>query len=453
MQIRNSGNYQGLSSYFDIDHTKIYEVNFSIYRKRGGATGTRYFGLHESGGPNTTVSYYNQSTSAYAGSTSNFYFWSGDLSNGKTRQMRCYIIGSEVDVAAVPDALNVAVICKLKPGTKQVRLRALNYYNSSIVTEDYWINPSVTEVGGGIISANQFLANSGLFNTLKSKIAAFGGLTATEIQASTALITKLVGTSALFNQLVAQMGIFGGLTANAIAADAIEGRHFKANQLIESPVIQGGEFRLIGTGFMKVMRATAFGPDGLVEWYGPKLLSGTTPNWNALRKSNAITYLSSNGDAYFGGTLSAGVLKNGIATSDKNRYLTNTYPVTVGPFGSNGKRKSVILSFSYDGYSSTRSKPGRLAQPKITWQLQRKIGSGGWAAVSNGTFTGTVSSEYNPESRRYLVIEFCSGSSTYVDNHTSTSDFNYRIKVISVRRHHGTSNVRNQILSLYSVEQ
>lgn len=453
MSVTSSGNYQGFSDFFDIDHSKIYEVNFTFYRKSGGSTGTRYFGMSATGGPDTSVQSYNAETRVKTSSSnSNFYFWSGDISTGQIRHIRGYIIGADVDPAAVPDSLSTGSICQLKPGTKQVRLRALNYYNAGYSTTDYWINPSVTEMGGGIISANQLLANSALFNTLKAKLGSFGGLTANELFVDTALITKLVGTSALFNQLVAQMATFGGLTANAISADAIESRHIKANQLIESPIIQGGEFRLIGTGYMKVMRATAFGPDGLVEWYGPKLLSGTTPNWNALKKSNAITYLSSDGDAYFGGTLSAGVLKNGIATSDKNRYFTNSYPVTVGPFGSNGKRKSVIVSFSYDGYSSTGSNPGNIAQPKITWQLQRKIGSGGWAAVSNGTFTGTVSSEYDGESRQYFVREFCSGSSTYVDNHTSTSDFNYRIKVISVSRYHATSNVRNQILSLYSTE-
>ncbi len=311
----------------------------------------------------------------------------------------------------------------------------------------------LTYLSLGNVSITNLLAYSAQFNNLKAKLASFGGLTANELFVDTALITKLVGTSALFNQLIAQMGTFGGLTANAIAADAIEGRHFKANQLIESPVIQGGEFRLIGTGFMKVMRATAFGPDSLVEWYGPKLLSGTTPNWNELKKSNAITYLSADGDAYFGGTLSAGVLKNGIATSDKNPYLTNSYPVIVGPFGSNGKRKSVIVSFSYAGYSSTGSNPGNVTQPALSWQLQRKIGSGSWAAVSSGTFTGTVRSEYDGESRQYFVSEFCSGSSTYVDNSTSSSDFNYRIKVASTRRYHATSNVNNQVLSLYSTEQ
>ncbi|MEC4724511.1 phage tail protein [Shewanella sp. D64] len=453
MQVITSGNYQGLSSYFDIDHTKIYEVNFSIYRKSGGATGTRYFGMHATGGPDGSVEYYNASTRSGGSSTTNFYFWSGDIATGATHQMRGYIVGSEVDIAAVPDSLNVWSICKLKPGTKQVRLRALNYYNAGVNTEDYWFNPSVTDVGGGIISANQFLANTGLFNTLKAKLASFGGLTANELSVDTALITKLVGTSALFNQLTAQLATFGGLTANAIAADAIEGRHFKASQLIESPIIQGGEFRLVGTGFMKVMRATPFGPDGLVEWYGPKLLTGTNPNYNALKKSNAITYLSANGDAYFGGTLSAGVFKNGGTVTVKTPYPSNSYPLTIGPFGTNGNSKTVVVSFYLSASYSSTSNSTNPAQPKLSWQLQRKIGSGGWSTISSGIFNGTTTVEYDQETNRYHSFEHLSGSSTTVDNNTSTNDFHYRIKVISQIRFHATQNIHNQNLTLLITEQ
>ena len=453
MQVITSGNYQGLSSYFDIDHTKIYEVNFSIYRKSGGATGTRYFGMHATGGPDGSVEYYNASTRSGGSSTSNFYFWSGDIATGATYQMRAYIVGSEVDIAAVPDSLNVWSICKLKPGTKQVRLRALNYYNAGVNTEDYWFNPSVTDVGGGIISANQFLANTGLFNTLKAKLASFGGLTVNELSVDTALITKLVGTSALFNQLTAQLATFGGLTANAIAADAIEGRHFKASQLIESPIIQGGEFRLVGTGFMKVMRATPFGPDGLVEWYGPKLLTGTNPNYNALKKSNAITYLSANGDAYFGGILSAGVFKNGGTVTVKTPYPSNSYPLTIGPFGTNGNSKTVVVSFNLSASYSSTSNSTNPAQPKLSWQLQRKIGSGGWSTISSGIFNGTTTVEYEQETHRYHSFEHLSGSSTTVDNNTSTNDFHYRIKVISQIRFHATQNIHNQNLTLLITEQ
>ncbi|MCU8031769.1 hypothetical protein L5M51_18715 [Shewanella sp. SM73] len=300
----------------------------------------------------------------------------------------------------------------------------------------------------------KLIGDSGLFNSLKARIGAFGGLTANEIQADTALINKLVGTSGLFNDLAARLAVFGGLTANSIAADAILGRHIKAGEKITSPIIEGGELRLIGTAYMKVQSASAFGPDGLVEWYGPKLLVNGVPDWANLRKSNAITYLAANGDAYFGGSLSAGVLKTGVTNTDKNPYAANSYPVTIGPFGSNGKAKTVVVSFALSAYSQNPTNPNNPTQPQLSWQLQRKIGSGSWATVSSGVFNGTTSADFEAEPpAHWLVRETCWGSFTFTDNTNSTSDFNYRVLVISYSRYHATSNVNTHNLSLISTEQ
>lgn len=452
LEVSTSGDIQIVSNWFDIDHTKIYEVNFTIYRVRGGTNGYRYFGMHANN--NGAVNYVSPSTRAVGGATSNFYFWYGDIADGQYRQMRGYIIGSEVAPASIPESLNVASCCLLNPSTKQVRLRALNYYNNGVTTVDRWLNMSVTEIGGGQISANQLLANSGLFNQLKAKLASFGGLTANEIKADTALINKLVGNSALFNDLVARLAVFGGLTANSIASNAILGRHIRAGEKISSPIIEGGEVRLIGTAFMKVQSATAFGPDGLVEWYGPKLLVNGSPDWANLRKSNATTYLSANGDAYFGGSLSAGILKTGVTNPDKNSYSVNSYPVQIGPFGSNGKAKTVVVAFSLRSSAMFTRNPGTPIQPKLSWQLQRKIGTGGWVTLSSGVFYGSTTVNYEPEPPAYwMTLERCSGAYTYTDNTRSTLDFNYRVQVISFSRFHISNFVSTQALSLISTEQ
>ncbi len=447
MEVSSSGNRLHYSEWFNIDHTKVYEVNFTFHRVSGGNIGSRYFGM---AAENSVVDIYHSTSRAPAGATSNFYFWSGDVLEGGYRTIKAYIIGSEVDANNVPET--PYPICKLRPGCKRVRLRALNYYNVGTTTVDRWINPSVTELGSGTISARQLVATSGLFDILKAQIGKFGGLTANELQVNTALINKLVGTSALFDTFMSRLANFGGLTANSIAAGAIQAQHIAVGQKITSPIMQGGQLRLIGSAYMKVQTSTPFGPDGLVEWYGPKLLSGSEPNWNLLRKSNAITYLSANGDAYFGGSLSAGVLKTAVTNTTKTVYSNNSYPVLVGPFGTNRKSKVVVVSFNMNGTSHTTGS-GAATQPRLQWQLQRKIGSGGWATVSNGLFTGTTNKEWDPEYNRYLVFERISGSSTYTDNHSSSSDFSYRVKVISQTRYHSTDNTDQQELTLISTEQ
>jgi len=450
LEIYSTDNTIVYSDLFDIDHTKIYEVNFTVYRQSGANTGTRYFGLSTDG--NATVRTINPDSRSLGAETNNFYFWSGLIGNGQYRQMRGYIIGSEVDPLSVPESLNVNLICQLNPSIKQVRLRVLNYYNAGAPSVDRWLNMSVTELGGGQISANQLIANSALFNQLKAKIASFGGLTATEILADSALINKLVATSALFNSLQARLAVFGGLTANSISSDAILGRHIKAGETIESPVIIGGQYQLIGSNTMKIESETPFGPDGLIEWRGPKLILNGAPNWSLIRKSNATRWTDSVGNEYFGGSISAGILKTGVTNPDKNAYTANSYPVVIGPFGSGGKAKTVVVSFDFDAsWTSTSAANG--ATPTLSWQLQRKIGSGSWATVSSGTFTGSINSTYEAEIGRYLVNEFCSGSSTFTDTSTSTSDFSYQLKVISQTRYSATSNVNNQKLTVISTEQ
>jgi|GEM_PF-1624335 len=451
MEVTTPYNLAGFSDNFEIDHTKVYEINFSIYRVNGGPVGWRYFGIAVDG--NGTVQLYD-TNGGYQGDTTNFYFWYGQIADGETRKMRAYIVGSEVDISTVPESLNVYHICKLNPSIKNVQLRALNWDNGGVVTTDRWLNPSVTVLGGGQISANQILANSALFDKLKARIGAFGGLTANEIQADTALINKLVGTSGLFNDLVARLAVFGGLTANSIASDAILGRHIKAGEKITSPIIEGGEVRLIGTNAMKIESATPFGPDNLVYWRGPRLLVGGNPDWANISKSNATRWTDAAGDEYFGGSLSAGVLKTGVTNPDKNPYAASSYPVTIGPFGSNGKAKNVVISFALSAVSQSSSNPGSTTQPQLSWQLQRKIGSGSWGTVSSGVFNGAVTAFYEGEApAHWEVDEHCNGSFTFTDNTLSTSDFNYRVLVVSYTRFHVTSNVIGQTLTLVSIEQ
>ncbi|WP_299494960.1 hypothetical protein [uncultured Shewanella sp.] len=453
VQSVSNGNTEELSDYFDIDHNKIYEVNISFYRQSGGDAGRRYFGMlarGNAGVKETVMRFYAISRDPYP-ETTYPYFWHGELEDGQWRVMRSYFVGANVDPLTVPDTENTTYIVQLQSDTTQVCLRMLNWSNNGTQSVDIWANPSVTEMGSGVISANQLLANEGLFNTLKAKLASFGGLTANEIQADSALINKLVGSSALFNSLQARLATFGGLTANSISAGAILGEHIKAGEKLTSPILEGGEIRLIGSTHMEVTAANSFGPDNLIQWYGPKLMSGSNPNWNALKKSNAINYKDDRGNCHFGGTLSSGTLKNEGTTSVKTRYTVNSYPLTVGPFSTSGSRKSVV--FSYDmsgaGYSTSSS----VTTPKLGWQLQRRLGTGGWSTVTSGTFNGTSGSVYMPEFSKYRTYESCSGSTTYTDTSTSTSDFTYRIKVTSYARHHGDSSVTKQYLTIIAIEQ
>lgn len=95
-------------------------------------------------------------------------------------------------------------------------------------------------------------------------------------------------------------------------------------------------------GFMKV-QGSGFGTTGqFLEWFGPERAI------SACDEASASYFLKVNGDAYFGGSLSAGILTNKNSTSS----LAADASVEVGPFGTNGN--PIVVSYSYQ-YSTTIS--------------------------------------------------------------------------------------------------
>lgn len=102
----------------------------------------------------------------------------------------------------------------------------------------------------------------------------------------------------------------------------------------------------VGTGkiiwdngtFMKVA-GVGFGTGGqFIEWFGPKMAI------NLCSEANAIQYLKTNGDAYFGGSLSAGVLKNAAQSTS----IASNASVEIGPFGTNGGSITVVTSYAIE---------------------------------------------------------------------------------------------------------
>ena len=170
-----------------------------------------------------------------------------------------------------------------------------------------------------------------------------------------------------------------------------------------------------------------------------------------MKESNAITYLKTNGDAYFGGSLSAGVLKNAAQTSVINSYVVDSNPIEIGPFNTNGNAKSVVISWVLKGSSVESGSCGVYGDPSFGWSLERRIGVGAWSIVVSGTFNGNTVG--NPESGDCIVTEDASESYTYTESSTSVDNFSYRVKVNLYSRHHANNKIGSQRLSLISTEE
>lgn len=119
---------------------------------------------------------------------------------------------------------------------------------------------------------------------------------------------------------------------------------------IEQDFTLGTGHVLFNTGSYEFVLGANFGASSdLVMWYGPSqtAISGCS-------KSNAKFYLDNAGDAYFGGSLLAGVLQNGVQTSASASGAV----ATLGPFNSDGN--PIVVTYGASG-ANTVSCPGTAA--------------------------------------------------------------------------------------------
>lgn len=162
-----------------------------------------------------------------------------------------------------------------------------------------------------------------------------------------------------------------------------------------------------------------------IEWFGVRPTAG---NLALCTEANAISYLKTDGSAYFGGTLSAGVLFNTGTTSS----LSTTAEIIVGPYGSNGGA-SIAVVHTYYGYRRITSPTQQVyADINMTVILERSLtGAAPWTAVATHPFTQPVSETYffEPGLDPWKYTWNISQSWTYTDNLAVTTDRTYRFRI------------------------
>ena len=224
---------------------------------------------------------------------------------------------------------------------------------------------------------------------------------------------------------------------------------------------QDGYLRMWKGGAQLVMGHT-FGSGDLIFWYGPNIGSA------ACTKGNGTIWFDTVGGAYFGGTLSAGVLKNASQTT----VLTANPSINVGPFTTLGRTKVVTVGYSASGPTVRAYFPGRPSnspppRPTVpapeytTLYLYRSYGGGAEQLVTSSTIGHgviEVAADYVdrdafdpnlPNGGWYQDYYFIStGSMTVSDTTPGTNTFQYRAYAVS-----GGYPRDRQTLSVISVEQ
>ena len=239
------------------------------------------------------------------------------------------------------------------------------------------------------------------------------------------------------------------INGNMVATGTIAGDRLVAGTELNSPIIKSGRLELVGSSYMSIQTATPFGPNNLLEWKGPRNSytydeTNKLVKFDGLTKANALQYFSDAGDSYFGGSITAGTLRNAVQSTQ----LGNT-DVTVGPFGSNGGLIEIKCSVSASrssGLVAGNCPYPAPADPSGTLRLYRET-SGGDILVATQNVSGSY--QCHDEGPEFIEVWQLSGSFTYTDNLQTASNRTYRLEV-----EHNTPLLPNgsQSLSLITEE-
>jgi hypothetical protein len=219
--------------------------------------------------------------------------------------------------------------------------------------------------------------------------------------------------------VVMQNAIIGSALISELVVDKLTGGSLDADITLEGTLNLGGGKIVFDNGvFMKVQGVSFGASSDLIEWYGP---SGAV---SSCTKANAITYLGTDGSAYFGGTLTAGVLTNSV-TGSSIAVPSETF---VGPFGTNGDPIVVVHTYSFikQYWREGNQSNGVSGSTDATLKLWQTIGSGSEVLIGTRTVDGNHVTTFDPTLGQTDVLETMSGSWTYTDNVGGTLPRVYR---------------------------
>ncbi|WP_416144899.1 phage tail spike protein [Planococcus koreensis] len=256
-----------------------------------------------------------------------------------------FLLPHDVDLKTIPEpdllhtfSSTTGPYLILPPNAAKMRLRFLNYYgatNSTYLIHD----PSVTDVYGGAITANQIVAGTITANEMKAgTITAASGILADAVITSAKIANLAVGTAAIADLAVTSAKIqaldaakitTGTLDANRIAANSITaakiaGLTITAAQLAADSIIA----EKIATGAVTADAIAAnsitstmintVGLDAGVIKFGT--MSGDRIAANSI-KADRLVAGSITGDMISGGTIAGVTFTSGLGTS---RYFVQT---------------------------------------------------------------------------------------------------------------------------------
>lgn len=211
----------------------------------------------------------------------------------------------------------------------------------------------------------------------------------------------------------------GTLTVNRLTSGALGAQ-----------ITQNGDW-IVGTGriiwdngvYMKVA-GVGFGTQGqFIEWFGPRRAI------NQCNEATAIQYLKTNGDAYFGGSLTAGTIRNSGRSTDTAANAA----LELGPFGSEGNNRTVIATFGFSHSGTHTTSASGSGSTTASVRLERSTNNGSsWSTLTN--FSATINGSWQPSfgPGEPGQVNVSGGATiTFTDTFNTTGNLMYRLRLLS----------------------
>lgn len=237
--------------------------------------------------------------------------------------------------------------------------------------------------------------------------------------------------------------------------------------------IRNGRFIADNGVFMEVIGQPFGTSNQFLAWSGPSRAL------NLCDEASATFYRKTNGDSYFGGSLSAGVIRNAARTTDIGAGAS----ITIGPFGTNGNPILVVTSYSalsqdvatypataqglaewnaavsaWGATPGTTVSASKAISCNVAVRVDRTVGNGSpasWATltITGGTETLTGQAPTPGDQEGSLTyLRTVSGSITSTDNAGGTQNRTFTA-TITTRTNAVLGTIISQIVALTATEE
>ena len=394
VQIKTAGNVQYSSDYFEIDPSKVYKFTVSMIR---GHTGNSYFGCNaiNSAGAGLPLTPFSIGNRTFGAATTNPYFWYKSGAFGWTSFVG-YIFPHDMDASEAPQGKNVYNSFRMPPNTHRLRVRYLNYYNSSVVHELYLHGMNVQEVGGGKIHGNTIVAESITASEIKA-----GTITGNKIAANTISADRIAANSITAGQLAAN-----SITTSELSAGSVAATHIQASAVTATAILAGSvTAKHLSVGDFDTLIANGTFDGGIGDVTDPNYYLTGSGSWYydaSVSRSgvNSLVYSTA------GQNSSAVVYFNGVYSNP-----TGQIKVTVGDryyyriFAKYAGNAPIVASRPYMGITGVNASGAYQEGPILTCTVV-----GGWVMYElEHTFTNPATRYVNFN----ITIPYSGAQSTY----------------------------------------